>query len=203
MAKKAYVYNGNAWEDLASSISDLSSYATTVDLDDYQLKSVAGLTLINTTTFSAVTAVQVDNCFTSAYDNYRILLSITSCSGNNIAIRSRLVDGVTPDAGAAYGYLATGVQNNGGANNLSLLSQTSWQFAHGALGNPIAASIDVFAPNLATQTRMTFNSMNFNGSFALSYAGAGTGSSAQFEGIQFYPASGTFIGSMSIYGYGK
>ena len=42
--------------------------------------TAGGLQLITTQTFSAVSAVNVNNCFTSTYDNYQVVISGTTPS---------------------------------------------------------------------------------------------------------------------------
>lgn len=47
------------------------------------ISSVQGLTLITSNPFNAVTAVSINNCFTSLYQNYRILLTLTSVNADS------------------------------------------------------------------------------------------------------------------------
>jgi hypothetical protein len=185
---------------IAYSVGD--TYTQTTLDGKFSPITTTGLVLLNSTAFTAQSSVQVDNCFTSTYDNYKILFELTSVSGTNVAIRSRLVDGTTPSSTAAYNFLATGIQNNGTANNLTSVGQTSFQFlvANSTVG--VAASFDFVNPQLAKMTQILFNSYNANGSVAFSYAGAAQfEATTQFEGIQFFPASGTMTGTIKVYGY--
>lgn len=51
-------------------------YATTGDL-----AVAGGLVYITGSTFSASSAVNVNNCFSSTYENYRVVVSFTSAVG--------------------------------------------------------------------------------------------------------------------------
>jgi len=187
-------------KDGAEAIKDLGD---AIDATVFGLPA-GGLTLINTTTFSAVTAVQVDDCFTSTYDNYLVLLQIPTVSTTNITIRCRLVDTVTPYAGADYEYYAAGVLDSGATSNLAAYSQTSFQFTSNNSATSSALTLNLFSPKLAATTNATFNSMSRSSAWYFSYAGAGgLRTSTAYEGIQFYPSSGNFTGTLSIYGYGK
>jgi hypothetical protein len=80
MAKKAKVYTGTEWVDLASATADLSGLQT---------KAATGLNLViptsatngtiaangQVTIGSAVSSVTVNGAFSSTYDNYRIIIS--------------------------------------------------------------------------------------------------------------------------------
>jgi hypothetical protein len=65
----------------------------------------AGLTLINATTIgTTVASVQIDNCFTSTYANYRIVVNINASSAADTNVLFRLVDGTSPVTTANYEY---------------------------------------------------------------------------------------------------
>ena len=153
MAKKAYVYNGSAWEDLASSVSDLSGYATTVDLDDYQLKSASGLTLIKTQVIgTAVTSVTVTDAFSATYDNYFIAIAGGAGVGTSLVSLS-LQLGTT-----ATGYNGSLVYSTYTSASVLILvhnSAASWLYTGGAETNGIQWSADIFAPFLAKNSRLS------------------------------------------------
>ena len=204
MAKKAYVYNGSAWEDLASSTSDLSSYATTVDLDDYQLKSVAGLTLITTATFSAVAAASINDCFSGTYKNYKVMFNETAQSANAL-IYFRLRNAGSDRATSEYYNATQGLTYGNGAANLT--SQQSVGYIGEGWGPGIRNkySLDVFEPFTAGEQTL----VNGTSNGATVAAGSISGYSVRFyydlantnDGLTIYPASGTISGTIRVYGY--
>ena len=63
------VYDGSAWQQV---------YPNT-----------PGLVYVAGTAFSAASSVSVNNCFTSTYDNYRIMMRITNSAAVNMQWRVR------------------------------------------------------------------------------------------------------------------
>ena len=109
-------YDGSDWEPVASAlVGPTGSAGVTGATGPTGSDASSGLTLINTTTFSGVTAVSFpDNTFTSTYDNYLILWYITTVTSSIREIGMRLRSGGSDLAGAgAYAYQTTGVNGAG------------------------------------------------------------------------------------------
>ena len=152
-----------------------------------------GLSLITTQTFSAASAVSVDDCFTSEFDNYRVLLTATCSSGQELFMRLRSsgVDDTTSlttnlvftPAVSAYNSIANPYFNLG-------------QFA------TVRAfwTLDLFGPSEAASTGLLLVGRGNPYSF---FGGGEHPSAASFDGFTFYPAAGTISGSLSVYGYRK
>jgi len=197
MAKKAYVYNGNSWEDLASSISDLSSYATTVDLDDYQLKSVAGLTLITTATFSAVSNFSVNSCFSATYDNYFITVTVPTCASTdvNFRLRATATDAATNYYWAQIRGTQSGTVSGAGAN-----PGTSTQFSHSGAGDNICGDITLFNPFVTGKTSGQMRAFGGDGANYLQrMTGFTHSTSASYDGFSILFAGNT-TGVIRVYG---
>jgi len=197
MAKKAYVYNGSAWEDLASSISDLSSYATTVDLDDYQLKSVAGLTLINSTTVTAQSTVSFNNVFSATYDNYLILMTLSGGSGVDLTYRMTL--GGTPNSTASSYVAQRIVVSSTSVNGLRITENK------GFIGNietvRSVTRLEMFMPFKAEPTLvLSENNTALSGGYIYDTHGSHN-QAISYDGITIYPSSGTITGNIRVYGY--
>ena len=197
MAKKAYVYNGSAWEDLASSISDLSSYATTVDLDDYQLKSVAGLTLINSTTVTAQSTVSFNDVFSATYDNYLILMTLSGGSGVDLTYRMTL--GGTPNSTASSYVAQRIVVSSTSVNGLRITEN------QGFIGNietvRSVTRLEMFMPFKAEPTLvLSENNTALSGGYIYDTHGSHN-QAISYDGITIYPSSGTITGNIRVYGY--
>lgn len=88
MAKKAFVYDGSQWVDIAQSTADLSTYqkSNRTGLQLVVPTSVTGGTVSANgavTIGSAVSSVTVNGVFSATYDNYKIVISSGGTVGND------------------------------------------------------------------------------------------------------------------------
>jgi hypothetical protein len=175
------------------------------DAIDSSLNSITGgknvgLVHLNTTSFSAVSSIAIDNVFTSSYTSYRIIFNVLTKSTD----------------GFMYLYFRTGGANNttSNYNYAGLIGRTSATTAnYGAASNTYGivnfsnvshaiASLDIVNPQIATNT--TFTTTAFGGDSSTWFSNVGGGNfntTTQFDGITFAPATGTIGGNIRIYGY--
>ena len=151
-------------------------------------------------TFSGATTVSLNGCFTSNYDNYRLIYEFPSSSTSSGAYLRLAINGVaTFDGPTDYSwsrYYASGttLANNGGATaaNGVLLAG----FSASTLGSVGVA--DIFSPGKAKATGFAINGTYAN----LMDNGFGTHSLAtSYDGLRIYPTSGNFTGTIRIYGF--
>ncbi len=156
----------------------------------------AGLVYITSTTIgSAVSSVTVSNVFSSTYDNYRVIVSGGTASGNFVT-QMRLGSTTTGYYYAgAYCTFAGAVTASAGANAGQWLIT-----AHNT--NSVAADIYVSQPNLAKNTV-----------FSTTYYGPSTGDGAfaiqgylndttAYTAFTLLANSGTYTGgTITVYGY--
>jgi hypothetical protein len=158
-----------------------------------------GLTHINTTTLSGVASVQVNNVFSSAYQNYMILGNFTS-SPNPIQVRIRLSASGTPASGANYnvaGIQATtgvGPGLTGGANltfgNFGVAAQDSGSF-----------QAYVTTPFVTSRTGLTFHCQGSNSSETWHQSGSiGHTLSASYDGFEISNVGNNLTGTIRTYG---
>jgi hypothetical protein len=158
-----------------------------------------GLVLVASQTFAAQSSVSLDGCFTSAYDNYRVVVRlISSVSNENINYRLRAA-GVDNSA-AVYqsantsnpftaSALAKEYQTNGTSLTLRRQSNTA----------PSTRWMEVSAPALAEYTHF-----EWSGSDASAYSNHGHGlhaAATAYDGFTIYPGSGTITGVTYVYAY--
>jgi hypothetical protein len=160
--------------------------------------SVAGFTLITTETFSAVSSISINNCFTSTYDNYLILLAITSQSTNPqvVSIRFRVSGADNSTSNYSRGEIFidyTSNTVNGGAGN------NQDNFPLGNQTAPVLSSVLLLGPNLSQKTGIQANVMGDTRHLA---SGGMFRATTVFDGFSIY-VSGTITGNLSVYGYGK
>ena len=175
-------------------------------VEDYLLNGAgkSGLVHINSTTFTTSSGVQLDNVFSSTYDNYFFIFNLTATSVTNNAIRFRLVDGTTPQDGGIYNFAGNGVTTTNSITNATGSAQTSFAFlwADSSAADLTSGVLNVISPNKAQRTTVTFQTYNYNGVNDWSYSGAGLFNAATvLEGIRMYPTSGTISGTIRAYGY--
>jgi len=158
----------------------------------------AGMVLLNTTSFSAVAAVNfAASTFTSTYDNYKILFTFTSSSANTIALRLR-------NAGAditSSNYFVNGVFGGGSAATSYTTATTSWNtLPTGTARTQI--DLTLFSPNLAEATQGNFQGYdsnlgnNYNTQLYFNLT-------TQVDALSLYPSTGNITGRYSIFGFNK
>jgi hypothetical protein len=160
-----------------------------------------GLVYISETTLSINT--QINNCFTTTYRNYRIVVNIDAHSGSAINTLARLSSGGTPVAsgtaylysGAEQAYASSGwvTYANNGANTYWLTGRLN--------GNtPAQFIMDVLNPQSSTLN--TFYKSQYTDMAYSGVVGGAYNATTSFDGIQILLASGTSMsGKVFIYGY--
>jgi hypothetical protein len=162
----------------------------------------AGLVYVTSTTFSAVSSVQINSCFTSTYDSYKILYRGSGTLATPTNISCQLVDGTTP---AATNYYFMVQYQNTSNTPFSYWSggTTAWQV--GWVGDTWSEFVvDLHDPQTTSKT--SGHSTGF-GSGASQFT-SGTYfllnlNATAYEGIYFAPLSGTMTGTITVYGYRK
>jgi hypothetical protein len=199
MAKKAFVYDGTNWIDIAQSTADLSTY---------QKSNRTGLQLVVPTSAtngtvsangavtigSAVSSVTVNGAFSATYDAYKIIITgVSSSSADYITLKLGNIATGYYQTRIAFTY--AGVADNGFDNNT-----VRWTVcARGDATNGISGSFDLLNPFL---TKYKF----LHGGVAVPTA-AGTingvlQSTTSVTDFTIAPPSGTITGgTIRIYGY--
>jgi hypothetical protein len=147
---------------------------------------------------SAVSSVTVSGCFSSLYDNYRIIYAggIGSSSGTDI----KMTLGATA-TGYYYGIVYNTYASATPAG-LSAQNTTSWPYVGTISGNNTLANVDLLNPNLAKYTTV---SCLYVASSTSGAAGAFNGllaDTTQYTAFTFTPTAGTITGgTIRVYGY--
>lgn len=151
-------------------------------------------------TFSGTSSISLNSIFSSKFENYKIIWKSngTTDSGTSMRFRTTGTDNTTAVYNFHLAYWgATGVGNIITSN----ASTIGGIFGH-AYQN---ADIQIFRPNLAEHTgltwygvaRSTVNNTEQHTSSAIFK------NTTVFDGITFYPGSGTQSGTLQVYGYRK
>jgi hypothetical protein len=158
-----------------------------------------GMTLVTTRTITAAATTNIDNVFTSTYENYMITLNCTSAGDTEVLTKLRSSGTTNTDFHQWYGwYQGSGV----GWTSITGPTATGWNWAYCVAGQESTAAIaTITAPQVATRRAAWFgNHVRYNGGSAIGSTNNGghvvTGS---FDGIQI-SATANLTGTVRIYG---
>lgn len=161
-----------------------------------QINTAGGLVKITDATFSAQSAVNVNNCFTSTYENYVIVMNGTASAGAQIRLRMRLSG--TDASGANYDWQYLEAANTTISASRST-SQTSADISYFTTTKS-GFVLELYGPQLADRTpyfcrtslTLPANNHQMVGQHTLSTA---------YDGFSVFPASGTITGTLRVYGF--
>jgi len=166
-------------------------------LDAKSPVSTTGLVLLNSTTFSAVASVAIDNVFSATYDNYRCVVNQTGSS--TTPLRARMRTG-SDDTGAVYdlqrGEFSSTTANAARSSNNStiILTYTDQDSFRG--------NFEFLAPNLAANAGLLTQGITTNaGLTSLAFSATRVETTTQYTGFSLIPDAGTITGTIKVYGY--
>jgi hypothetical protein len=163
--------------------------------------STSGLTLINTTSFSGVATQSVNDVFSATYDNYRVLLNITSSSASpGITLRYR-VSG-TDATGNDYHSQEISAASTTVSGERSSPQTFIDRVAVSITTTGGIASMDIFNPFATEYTNLFSNYAFFDATAIRSRAGQHRLANS-YTGFTLISGSGTITGNVSVYGYNK
>jgi hypothetical protein len=174
---KVEAYNGTDWVSVAPTTSQC-------------------LTLINTTSFSAVASQSVNDVFSATYDEY-LLKVVAECSGSTVLNLRFRVSGAD-DTSSLYDTQRLRQVSTTVSGEQSLTAN----LAGLNIANTQNLYLDVSITRPFNATVTTYKSFNANGANQ-TIAGGIHNSSTSFTGFTVFPAAGTMTGSVSVYGYNK
>ena len=162
-----------------------------------------GMVLINTTSFSSVASQQINNVFSTTFDNYRAVLKLNATATGLILLRLRV--GGTDASGVNYEQqgvrIRSGVIANpngvGTGNAFTALDVQANVAKNGS-------SFDIISPFLAENTQFLSTGFDFAVNDQSAEFRAGNHNlSTSYTGLTLLPQSGNITGTISIYGYRK
>jgi len=156
--------------------------------------NAVGLWLVKTQTIgTGVSSVAITSCFSSDYDNYRVVISNTVGSVNDNAISIQFAN-----VANHYAQMAYWAYNAIGSGSLNTNAQTFGYVGLTGAAGQMSLTMDILAPNLAVFTKFTGNltSNNFMGTSGGVYA-----ANTQFTGFTLIFPGTTTGGTIKVYGY--
>jgi hypothetical protein len=163
--------------------------------------SGSGVTLSgNTVTLAAASTASINGVFTSSFTNYVVVYNFTATS-NYVRMKLR-----TASADISTGYGATVGVITDNSTTLTFLNSaavswndTKWLLAN---NNPSFGVAAVFNPQLASNTYFDNNGTSFASTNSVKYFGGGRNTGSDVcTSLTLFPDSGTFTGTVTVYGY--
>jgi hypothetical protein len=187
----AYVKDG------ASAIRTLGSSVDTSLFNITNGKNV-GMSLLHSATFTTSSAFQIDNIFTSAYTNYRVVLNAKGTTNARATFKFRKASAdVTGGYTSTFWYFDNASSGLSGANNANFITFSDF------FTSTLSSSLDIMNP-LTAASSLTFTNVigqSYQPSYVTAYASGGTRLCDTFNGFSIMPSAGTMTGKIQIYGY--
>ena len=169
------------------------------DLDVEWGTASSGLTLINTTSFSAVSSQSFNDVFSTTYDNYLIKGYFTFSTGNSPIVRFRV--------SGADNSTANYTHQNWGAENTTTYTSR----ATGSTSIPIVGSTGALTHYMETTFFNPFASLNTGYNHSINVAGTTAiynnyghfNATTSFTGFSIIVGTGTMSGAISVLGINK
>ena len=156
----------------------------------------SALVHIATEDFSAVSTVSLNNVFSSAYDNYKIVLEITTSTVAQSLMQLK-VSG-TDATGANYSSKANNLSSTFGNTN-DYVNTTSWAF-YASTTADIYREMFLARPNTTKTTYgHAFGSVGTSGT--ITENGFSHNLTTAYDGFKLFPNTGTITGYVKVYGY--
>ena len=211
MPKPMFVWSGSAWVSVATEVESLANYAT-INYADNQpgMKMVvptsvavgSGSGSVSTSgavTFSGASSVSINGCFSSTYDNYRIVFTIPTAGAGAPFIGLQMRTGSTNASGSNY-YGQSVLGSSTSITGERLVATTTFRFARTETGNGGSAVMDIYRPFLAASTNFTSTGGIYDDAQVLIYNGQHRVSTS-YESFTIIPESSNITGTIRVYGY--
>lgn len=156
-----------------------------------------GLVYITGTTGTTTAAINVNNCFSATYDNYRIVISNgTADATRSIYLRMR-ASGTDSTASYYYGARYALFSGAGGAD---VTGNNVGQFLPGTYSTSpkSATTLDICNPFDAVHTTIMGTGSNFDAWYSF---GGVHQVNTSYDGFTLFPAAGTLTLTVRVYGY--
>ena len=158
----------------------------------------AGLVYVTSTTVgSAVSSVTINNCFSTTYDAYRVVLANVDGSSGTSSIIVQLVD--SGGTAATTNYSQTGFYMTYASTTVNGYNSSDWATSLSATN--FGGAFEIYNPFLVVASY--YNTTATDDSYLRVYAGKHTTASS-YTGIKLAPNAGTMTGgTVTVYGYRK
>lgn len=165
-----------------------------------------GLVYITSTTMSALSN-SINNCFTSTYTNYRVVINVDNPTVSSVvAMRFRV--GGADNTTSNYYFSATQI-TSGGATSVTPTGNpdTSFTMAFTRSGSfPTVVHLDLSYPQQSVKKVGSYQASGDSAAhtaWAQQTGGFVFDATTSFDGITVFTSSGVLNGTLTVYGYRK
>jgi hypothetical protein len=161
--------------------------------------SEPGLQLIASSSFSAVSSEQLNDVFTATYENYKIIINVTSGSISGADLSLRMASAGTADSTASryeVGEYFVGARSAVTAGNVNSVAAAQGQLGRIATDAGCGVEVNMYNPFTANLTKFAALSVGHT----LEVTGTALIVTDSYDGFQIFPSSGTMTGTMTVYG---
>jgi hypothetical protein len=151
--------------------------------------------------FSTVPTLTINNCFSSNYSQYKIMIELTGAAANNQTVIMQLHDGTNPVTSNYY-YANIRVTEGGTTSNRASTTATGVHLFFSTTQDLNAGMVEMFSPATTVKTKFMY-SMWVNDGSTGSWMESGTASqnnNTAYTGLRIVNTSG-ITGTIRIYGY--
>jgi hypothetical protein len=158
--------------------------------------------LIIKSPFTTVSSHSIENCFTSTYANYKVLIKLSAVSADGVDLLLRLRASGS-DTTTNYGSQRVYAYANTVATDTDASGTDDW--IAGVADKDFAAvpflEMEIASPQLATTTTMVLRQFGYTTEPFLHIVGGRQNSSTQFDGLKVLANTGTISGTVWVFGY--
>ena len=160
-----------------------------------------GLIFITKSTFSSVSSVSIDNCFSADYSQYKIIIDASGPSVNQINMRMR----ASGSDNSSADYNVQFVGTSGGTSVIAArnASTTSFEVVTYSRANSAICLLEILNPYQSTYTSgLTITGLTPETTSLAVYTRAyGMDVTTSYDGLTLLPDTSTFSGTVYVYGY--
>jgi hypothetical protein len=152
-------------------------------------------------TFTTASSISLNGCFSSAYQNYVIKFNLTAATGTNTDL---LLYGRISGTNTTVNYVSERIAQYSGTITGTETATGRFGAVHSGYPTFAQYDIEIKSPQLAQVTLWNSTGMIANSAGEpnqIRITGYHYDATTQFDGITLYPASGTFTGTVRVYGY--
>ena len=155
--------------------------------------------------FSGVSSISLNGCFSSAYSNYRLVFSQLVSTNSTAYLTLRLRSAGTDRSNATYYRAGWATYSDGSAAaQWNADAQTMLYVVHNSYTGGYSGAVELYAPFVVTtETNYSFSSTGqAAGGQVSSVVGNGLYASENSnDGISLITTAGTMTGTLQVYGY--
>jgi hypothetical protein len=151
-------------------------------------------------TFSGVSSVSLNGCFSSTYENYLLRINGTGSLTTETDLAFRFRTSGSDNSTSNYFRWAYNRTNAGAGNGYTASANTGYIGSCASGG--FSAAADIFQPQISANTMLNSIGHGYGSSSSNAYWFQNQfATTTSFDGITIYPSSGTITGTIRVYGY--